>query len=414
MSRLAQSDRASESTRRSAESERNLLRIAREGDLEGVARKVLAAQRLDADDALALYHSPSLHAVGALADHVREGMHGDLAYFNVNQHVNYTNICNKLCRFCAFQRLPGQEGAYVLSPDEVAEKIRQQLDWPVTEVHMVGGIYPKLDYDYYLDILRAVKSVRPDVHIKAFTMIELMQISKVARKPLEEVLPDLIEAGLGSCPGGGAEVFADRVHREGYHLKNTGDQWVEVAATVHRAGLRTNCTMLHGHIETVEERVDHLLRLRALQDETGGLQTYIPLSFHPENTEWAHLPGPTATEELREIAVGRLILDNIPHIKAYWIMLTIPIAQLALSYGADDVDGTVVEEHIYHDAGATTPQRVARDQLAGWIRDAGRIPVERDTLYRVLWSADPELAPVGTGAPVRERLGSGAGSSERG
>ena len=379
----------------------DLLRIAREGELEEVARKVLDEERLEACDARALYESPSLHAVGALANHVRERKHGDLAYFNVNQHINYTNICNKLCRFCAFQRLPGQAGAYVLSPEQIAGKIREHLDWPVTEVHMVAGIHPKLDYDYYKDILRAVKSARPSVHVKAFTMIELMQISRVAKKPLEEVLPDLIEAGLGSCPGGGAEVFADRVHREGYHLKNTGQQWLDVAAVVHRAGLRSNCTMLHGHIETVGERIDHLLRLRALQDETGGLQTYIPLSFHAENSEWSHLPGPTATDELREIAVGRLMLDNIPHIKAYWIMLSIPIAQLALSYGADDVDGTVVEEHIYHDAGATTPQRVARDQLVEWIRDAGRIPVERDTLYRILWSADPDLATVGEAAPIR-------------
>ena len=287
-----------------------------------------------------------------------------------------------------------------MSPEEIAEKIREQLDEPVTEVHMVAGVYPKLPYDYYLDILRAAKSARPEIHVKAFTMIELMQIARRAKKPLAEVLPELVEAGLGSCPGGGAEIFADRVHREGYHLKNTGDEWIETARTVHEAGLRSNCTMLHGHIETIEERVDHLDRLRRLQDDTGGLQTYIPLSFHPENTEWSHLPGPTALDELREIALGRLMLDNVPHIKAYWIMLSIPIAQLALSYGADDVDGTVVEEKIYHEAGATTPQVVARAELEQWIRDAGRIPVERDTLYNVVWSADEELAPVGAAAPV--------------
>jgi aminodeoxyfutalosine synthase len=341
-----------------------------------------------------------VQTVGALANHVRERMHGDLAYFNVNQHVNYTNVCNKLCRFCAFQRLPGQEGAYVMSPDEVAQKIREQLAEPVTEVHMVAGIYPKLDYDYYLAILRAVKSARPAIHIKAFTMIELMQIARRAKKPLEEVLPELIDAGLGSCPGGGAEVFADRVHEQGYHLKNTGQQWLDTARIVHAAGLKSNCTMLHGHIETLEERADHLNRLRLLQDETGGLQAYIPLSFHPENTEWAHLPGPTALDELREIAVGRLMLDNVPHVKAYWIMLTIPVAQLALAWGADDVDGTVVEEKIYHEAGATTPQQVMRAELVQWIRDAGRIPVERDTIYNVIWSADEALAPVGRAAPV--------------
>jgi aminodeoxyfutalosine synthase len=364
-----------------------------------IAERVFAGERLSQEDGVRLYGA-DLHAVGALANWVRERKHGDLTYFNVNQHINYTNVCNKLCRFCAFQRLPGQEGAYVMKPEEVAEKIRAQLDEPVTEVHMVAGIYPKLPYEYYLDILRAVKEVRPAIHIKAFTMIELMQIARRAKKPLAEVLPELVEAGLGSCPGGGAEVFSDRVRDEGYDKKNTGDEWIDTARIVHQAGLHSNCTMLHGHIETVEERVDHLHRLRLLQDETGGFQTYIPLSFHPDNTEWSHLPGPTALEELREIAVSRLLLDNIDHIKAYWIMLSIPVAQMALAYGADDVDGTVVEEKIYHEAGATTPQQVLRAELVQWIRDAGRIPVERDTIYNVLWSADEALAPVGETAPV--------------
>ena len=376
--------------------------IQRQAEAAGIgdiAERVFGGERLSREDGVRLY-SADLHAVGALANWVRERKHGDLTYFNVNQHINYTNVCNKLCRFCAFQRLPGQEGAYVMKPEEVAEKIRAQLDEPVTEVHMVAGIYPKLPYEYYLDILRAVKEVRPAIHIKAFTMIELMQIARRAKKPLAEVLPELVEAGLGSCPGGGAEVFSDRVRDEGYDKKNTGDEWIETARTVHQAGLHSNCTMLHGHIETVEERVDHLDRLRLLQDETGGFQTYIPLSFHPDNTEWSHLPGPTALEELREIAVSRLLLDNIDHIKAYWIMLSIPVAQMALAYGADDVDGTVVEEKIYHEAGATTPQQVLRAELVQWIRDAGRIPVERDTIYNVLWSADEALAPEGETAPV--------------
>ena len=360
------------------------------GELAG---KVFDGERLSREDGVALYQAPDLHLVGALANHVRERLHGDRTYFNVNQHINYTNVCNKLCRFCAFQRLPKQEGAYVMSPEVVAGKITEQLSEPVTEVHMVGGTHPGLDYDYYLDILRAVKGARPEIHIKAFTMIELMQIAHVAKRPLEEVLPELIEAGLGSCPGGGAEVFADRVHLEGYHLKNTGEQWLDTTRTVHEAGLFSNCTMLHGHIETIEERVDHLDRLRLLQDDTGGLQAYIPLSFHPENTEWSHIPGPTALDELREIAVSRLMLDNIPHVKSYWIMLDIPVAQLALSYGSDDVDGTVVEERIYHEAGATTPQEVKRAELIQWIRDAGRTPVERDTLYNVVWE-EPALAGV--------------------
>jgi len=350
--------------------------------------------------------------LGLLANHVRERLHGDLAYFNVNQHVNYTNLCNKLCRFCAFQRLPGQEGAYQMTPEQVAEKVRAQLGEPVTEVHMVAGVWPRIPYEYYLEILRAVKAVRPAIHIKAFTMVELDQIAKVAKKPLEQVLPELIAAGLGSVPGGGAEVFSERVRQETYHLKLSGEQWLDTARKVHRAGLRSNCTMLHGHVETPGERVDHLDRLRLLQDETGGFQTYIPLSFHPQNSEMADVPGPTALDELREIAIGRLMLDNIAHIKAYWILMDVPVAQLALSYGADDVDGTVVEERIYHDAGATTPQQVQRSELVQWIRDAGRIPVERDTLYNVVWSGDERCASAGQPAPVNAaRPGSAARSA---
>lgn len=378
----------------------SLLRRAKAAGLGEIAEKVFAGARLSVDDGATLYRTDALHVVGGLANHVRERWHGDLAYFNVNQHVNYTNLCNKLCRFCAFQRLPGQAGAYQMSPQEVADKIRAQLGEPVTEVHMVAGVWPKLPYSYYLEILRAVKAVRPSIHVKAFTMVELDQIAKVARKPLEEVLPELIEAGLGSVPGGGAEVFSERVRQETYHLKLSGDQWLDTARKVHRAGLRSNCTMLHGHIESIEERVDHLDRLRRLQDETGGFQTYIPLSFHPQNSEMADVPGPTALDELRELAVGRLLLDNIPHIKAYWILMDVPVAQVALSYGADDVDGTVVEERIYHEAGATTPQHVRRGELIRWIQDAGRIPVERDTLYNVVWSADPARAPIGRPAPL--------------
>lgn len=367
--------------------------------LEDLAEKVVARERLTRADGLRLY-AGDLWAVGALANHVRERLHGDRAYFNVNQHVNYTNLCNKLCRFCAFQRLPGQPGAYTMTPDEVALKIREQLDEPVTEVHIVGGVWPKLPYEYYLDVVRAVKAARPAIHVKAFTMVELDQIAKVAKKPLPDVLAELREAGLGSCPGGGAEVFAARIHQEGYHVKISGDEWLALARTVHEAGLRSNCTMLHGHVETPEERVDHLDRLRRLQDETGGFQTYIPLSFHPENSEWAHVEGPTALDELREIAIARLLLDNIPHVKAYWILMELGIAQSCLAFGADDVDGTVVEEKIYHEAGATTPQKTQVSELIEAIRDAGRVPVERDTLYNVVWSDDPAAAPVGRAAPI--------------
>ena len=377
-------------------SSRRLDGLRRRSDAAGlgdIAEKVLSEERLSTEDGLRLYAARHPHVLRELANHVRERLHGDVAYFNVNQHINYTNYCNKFCSFCSFDRLPGQEGAYLLSPEECAARITEQLGEPVTEVHMVAGVWPKIPYEYYLDILRAVRAARPSIHIKAFTMVELEQIRRTAKKPIDEVLEELKQAGLDSCPGGGAEIFSERVQREGYRLKISGEQWLDLARSVHRAGLRSNCTMLHGHIETVEERVDHLDRLRRLQDETGGFQTYIPLSFHPENNEWSHLPGPTGLEELREIAIGRLMLDNIPHVKAYWIMLSIPIAQLALAWGADDVDGTVVEEKIYHDAGAQTPQEVQRGELIDWIRDAGRVPVERDTLYNELWREGAELAP---------------------
>lgn len=333
---------------------------------------------------MALYRSRDLNALGGLANYVREKKHGNAAYFNTNQHINYTNICNKLCKFCAFQRLPKQEGAYSMSPEQAASRIRDFLDQPITEVHMVAGIDPKLPYSYYLDLLRAVKQARPSIHIKAFTMVEIEEIQRQARKPLDEVFADLKEAGLGSLPGGGAEIFAERVHQELFPLKIGGDRWLEIAKTAHRNGLRSNCTMLYGHIETIEERVDHLIRLREAQDETGGFQTFIPLSFHPDNTEMAEIPRPTGFDDLQNLAVGRLMLDNIPHIKAYWIMLGIPVAQIGLSFGADDIDGTVVEEKIYHDAGAKTPQGLTRSDLLKLIRAAGRVPIERDTLYQVV------------------------------
>jgi aminodeoxyfutalosine synthase len=367
--------------------ERLVERAARAG-LEAIAQKVIAGERLSLEDGLTLYRTDDLHALGEMANYARERVSGDRTYFNVNQHVNYTNLCNKFCSFCSFDRQPGQEGAYTFSPEQASQKIREQLDEPITEVHVVGGVWPKLGYQYYLDLLRAIKQARPTIHIKAFTMVEIDEIVRVAQKPFDVVLRELREAGLDSCPGGGAEIFADRVHQEGYKQKISGQRWLDTARLVHQAGLRSNCTMLHGHIETLEERVDHLDRLRRLQDETGGFQAYIPLSFHPAGNEWSKLPGPTAIDELREIAVGRLMLDNIPHIKAYWILLDIPIAQLALSYGADDVDGTVVEEKIYHNAGATTPQMVQRGELIDWIREAGRVPVERDTLYGEIWSEE--------------------------
>jgi aminodeoxyfutalosine synthase len=351
--------------------------------LAGIPTKVLAGERLSFEDGVAMYKSPDVTLLGLLANYVREEMHGDVCFYNVNTHVNYTNYCNQMCDFCAFQRRPGDEGAYCMSPEQIEEALRT-ANPEATEVHMVAGVWPALGYDYFLDILRAAKRGRPGIHVKAFTMVEIDEIVRLAKKPVNEVLDELREAGLDSMPGGGAEIFAERVHEELYPRKLSSDNWVKLAKEIHNHGLKTNCTMMYGMIETVEERVDHLRRLRDLQDETGGFQTYIPLAFHPDNTKLEHLEKPCATERLRSIAVGRLFLDNIPHIKAYWIMLGLEVAQAALTMGADDLDGTVSQEKVYHEAGAATPQQLTRADIHKLIREAGRRPVERNTVYDVI------------------------------
>ena len=354
--------------------------ISRAG-LGTIYEKVLVGEHLSFDDGLKLYETPDLLSVGALANIVRERKNGNLAYFNRNQHINYTNICNKGCNFCAFQRLPGQEGGYVYSPEEIREKMKATLDYFISEVHMVAGINPKLPYSYYLDILKAVKSVRPNIHIKAFTMVELAQIVRLSKKSVEETLEELKAAGLGSMPGGGAEILTDRVHKAIYRAKLRPDEWLGMQRAVHRAGLHSNATMLYGHIETPAERVEHLIKLRVLQNETKGFMTFIPLAFHPDNTEMADLPGTTGLLDLRNLAVPRLMLDNFPHVKAFWIMITPKTSQVSLHFGADDMDGTVIEEKITHEAGATTPLGISREEIVRLIREAGRVPIERDTLY---------------------------------
>ncbi|TAH34460.1 MAG: aminofutalosine synthase MqnE [Planctomycetota bacterium] len=360
-----------------------LERRAQRAGLDGMPSRLARGERLTPADALALYRSDDLALLGLLANGVRERLHGNLAYYNVNIHINYTNWCNKFCDFCAFQRRPKDAGAYCMTPEQIHDELKQ-ANPQATEVHMVAGVWPALPYQYYLDICRAAKAARPDIHVKAFTMVEVDQIVKSAGKPVADVLDDLRAAGLDSMPGGGAEVFSERVRQDLYPLKMGAARWMELARAIHRHGFRTNCTMLYGMTETLEERVEHLRLLRELQDETGGFQTYIPLAFHPANTGLDHLPYPSAPERLRSIAVGRLFLDNVPHVKAYWIMLGIPVAQLALGMGADDLDGTVSQERIYHDAGADTPQSMTRAQLHQLIREVGRVPAERDTLYRVL------------------------------
>ncbi len=350
--------------------------------LEPIAAKVLAGERLTYDDGIALYRSNDLLALGGLANHVREHKNGNVCYFNINRHINPTNVCVAHCRLCAFGRDPDAPGAYTYAVEEAVERAASGYSEAVTEFHIVGGLHPTLPFEYYLDLLRALKRRFPAVHLKAFTMVEVAYLAKIAKLCTRDTLLKLKEAGLDSHPGGGAEIFHPRVRKVICDHKISGEMWLRIARTAHELGLHSNATMLYGHIETEEERVDHLLKLRALQDETRGFSCFIPLAFHPANTALSHLPSTTGMLDLKNIAASRLLLDNFPHIKAYWIMLTPPIAQVALRFGADDLDGTVVEEKIYHDAGAQTPQSLRRSQLLQLIREAGREPVERDTLYR--------------------------------
>ena len=352
--------------------------------LEPIAAKVLAGERLDFNDGLALYGSPDVLAVGWLANHVRERMHGDVTYFNVNRHINPTNVCVAACKLCAFGRKKGDPAGYTMALEEAWETAASGYSEAVTEFHIVGGLHPDLPLEYFLDLVRGLKERFPKVHIKAFTMVEVAYLARRAKLTIEQTLIKLREAGVDSMPGGGAEIFAARVRSIICDHKIDGEEWLETARLAHKLGFKSNATMLYGHIENDEDRVDHLLKLRALQDETGGFQTFIPLAFHPENTPLDHLPVTTGLTDIRQIAVSRLLLDNFPHIKAYWQMMTPKIAQIALRFGADDLDGTVIEEKIYHDAGATTPQGMTRKELCRLITEAGRVPVERDTLYHAV------------------------------
>src|SRR6266853_1483770 len=344
--------------------------------------KVLAGERLNEADALALYATGDILAVGWLANWVRERMHGNVAYFNVNRHINPTNVCVAACRLCAFGRKKDAPGAYTMALDEAFETAASGYSEAITEFHIVGGLHPDLPFQYYLDLISGLKARFPQVHLKALTMVDIAFLAKRAKLSIEETLRQLKQAGLDSLPGGGAEIFNERVRRVICDHKIDGDQWLDTARTAHKIGLKSNATMLYGHIENEEDRADHLIRLRTLQDETHGFQTFIPLAFHPANTPLSHLFVTTGMLDLKQIAIGRLVLDNFPHIKAYWQMLSPKIAQVSLRFGADDIDGTVVEEKIYHDAGATTPQGLVRKELERLIREAGREPVERDTMYR--------------------------------
>ncbi len=350
--------------------------------LRPILAKVEAGERLTFDDGVALYRTPDILAIGYMANLARERLHGNITYFNVNRHINPTDVCVASCRLCAFGKRAKDPRAYTMSLEQVWETAGRGWTEAVTEFHIVGGLHPELTVDWYAEMLRGLKQRFPQVHLKAFTMVEIGYLAQRFKTPVREVLERFKEAGMDSMPGGGAEIFSERVRRIICDHKITGEQWLETARLAHQLGIRSNCTMLYGHIETEEDRVDHLLKLRALQDETGGFVTFIPLAFHPDNTPLRHIPKTTGFLDLKQIAVSRLLLDNIAHIKAYWVMMTPKIAQIAQRFGSDDIDGTVVEEKIYHDAGATTEQSLRRSELLRLIREAGREPLERDTLYR--------------------------------
>jgi aminodeoxyfutalosine synthase len=359
-----------------------------------IAAKVRAGSELDLSDGVFLYTYPDLLALGHLANEVREDRHGDKTFFNINFHINPTNVCVADCKFCSFARLEeGMPAAYTMSLDEIRHKLLERAGQPVTEIHIVSGLHGELPFDYYLDTLRVLKEVRPDIHLKAYTAVEIQYFADKYELSYERVLRELMDAGLDSMPGGGAEIFAERVRRKICRDKATAQQWLEIHRVAHGLGLRTNCTMLFGTVETLPERVDHMLRLRTLQAETGGFQTFIPLKYHNDGNALGKLPSPTGVDSLRTYAVGRLMLHNIEHIKAYWIMIGLDTAQIAQSFGVDDLDGTVQEEKIYHMAGAETPQVMTRTELVRLIREAGRVAVERDTLYNVRWIDDGAPLP---------------------
>lgn len=353
--------------------------------LQEITEKVHAGEPLGFDEGMALMMEPDVLAVAGLANELREKLHGDRTFFNVNMRYEATNVCVANCRFCAFAKMKeGDPGSHTSSLEEAWKELERFPDPRLTELHMVNGLHPDLPFEWYEELLRGWKRVRPQVHLKCFTAIEIHYFAEKFGMSYTQVLSRLRDAGLGSLPGGGAEILDPTIRKKIAQGKADGDEYLAVHRAAHQLGMPTNCTMLYGHIETFEHRVDHWIRLRELQEETGGFQCFIPLAFHNENNGLQKLPEPTAMDSLRTLAVSRLMLHNIPHIKAYWVALTPQVAQLALRFGADDLDGTIVQETIYHSAGSTVPMGLTRDELVRLIREAGRIPVERDTTYRVV------------------------------
>jgi len=358
-------------------------------NIADIAEKLEAGVRLTFDEGVRLFECPDLLALGWLANREREKRHGARTYYNFNIRLEATNVCVASCLFCSFARLqPNDPGSYTMSLEQLWDKLRARAHQPLTEVHVVNGLHPELPFDYYLDMLRGFKRIRPGIHLKCFTAVEIAFFADLYGRTDEQVLRELMDAGLDSLPGGGAEIFAERVRRKICHDKCGADRYLEIHRTAHRLGMRSNITMLYGHIETAAERVDHMLRVRALQDDTGSVQAFIPLAFHPDNNQMRKLPAPTAADTLRVLAVSRLVLDNVPHVKAFWIATGVEVAQVGLWFGVDDLDGTVQEEKIYHMAGARTPEALRTSDIRRLIRRAGREPVERDTLYNVVTGPD--------------------------
>lgn len=359
-------------------------------NLKAIADKVYSGQRLSAADGLYLEHHADLHTLGELANFVREKLNGNVTYYNVNQHLNPTNVCVYRCQFCSFRADLKSPKGYVMSDEQILQRAREAHEQGATELHIVGGLHHQLPYEWYRNIIQSIHTHFPELHLKAWTAVEWDWFERLTKRPTKELLADMKSVGLGSLPGGGAEIFHPEVREKICDYKADAEQWLRVHREWHELGGKSNATMLYGHIEKAEHRIDHLLRLRQLQDETGGFQTFIPLAFHPENnTLGANLPKPTGIMNLRQMAIARLMLDNFQHIKAYWQMLTINIAQVAQSYGADDIDGTVVHETIYHAAGSDSPQELTVAQLRRLIEEAGRVPIERDTLYNEVIRAAP-------------------------
>lgn len=362
--------------------------------LDEIEAKVRAGERLNAEDGMELFMTRDLLRVGQLANIVRERLHGDRTFFNVNMRFEATNVCEASCRFCAFQKLEeGMSGAQTTTHESAWALLRDFPDPKLTELHMVNGLNPNLRFEWYEELLRGWKRVRPGIHLKCFTGVEIHYFAEKFNMSYREVLERLRAAGLDSMPGGGAEILDPDIRRRIAQGKCSGDEYLEVHRVAHGLGIRTNTTMLYGHIETFEHRVDHLLQLRALQDETSGFQCFIPLAFHNENNGLERLPEPTAVDDLKTLAVSRLLLDNIPHVKAYWVSMGLDVAQMALRFGADDLDGTIVHETIYHAAGSDVPMGMTRAELVRLIREAGRVPVERDTLYGVVEELPAVEAP---------------------